>query len=256
MQSLLKSLLFLSMLALVFGGCKKSILEDEGGNTIDENIRLRIYPYWNNYFFNTDSIYQANGSFLQIDEISIVHSGFTFVNQGDTLDPGGIVDWKYGQGNEIYMGSLPAGSYSGHYFFNVGIDSISDARPPNFFPENSVLGSGEYYRGPLLGGYNYVTIKGNIVNPANPLLGPSIPMSWVIATQDLVSVFGLAKSFNVVPGRYVTIDIKFDIAKLFTGLYPLQTPTIASNQKDANDYDQAITLQQNFSKEAYQIVIQ
>lgn len=256
MKSLFKSLLFVSMLAMVFGGCKKSILEDEGGNTIDKNVRLRIYPYWNNYYFKTDSIYQVNGSFLQIDEISIVHSGFTFVNQGDTLDPGGVVAWKSGQGNEIYMGSLPAGSYSGHYFFKVGVDSISDARPPSFFPENSVLGSGEYYRGPLLGGYNYVAIKGKIVNPALPLLGPSIPMSWVIATQDLVTVYGSAKSFNVVPGRYVTIDINFDVAKLFTGLYPLQIPIIASNQNDGNDFAQATTLQQNFSKDAYKIAIQ
>ena len=253
MQSWLKSLSLVLLLAIAFGGCKQSILEDEGGNTIDENIRLRIFPYWNNYFFSTDSIYLAGGSFIQIDKISIIHSNFTFVNDGDTLEPGPVVEWHTGMGNEIFMGSLPTGTYSGFYFFNIGVDSVSDAFPPSFYPEGSVLGKGDHYRGPLLGGYNYVTITGNIVNPAAPLLGPSIPMTWLIATQDLVTTYDRAKSFNVVPGKYVTIDVKLDVSKLFTSLSPLTTPTIASNPNDQNDFDQAVILHENFSKEAYEI---
>ena len=249
-----KSGILLLLLTLMVAGCKKSILNDDPGITTSDNVRLRIFPYWNNYYFNSDSLYFAGGSFLKVDEISVIHSNFTFVDDGDTLPAGEIREWKITGGTDLLLGYLEPGSYTGFYIYKVGLDSVSNLKPPQSYPEGHPLANTQYYRGPGKG-YNFITITGRIQDPNKPNSEPTIPLKWVVATQDLVLDYKMTESFNVVAGKMVTFDVVFDVAKLFDGLFPLVNPIIKADPSDTQDFNLAQTLQNNFKTKAYKIQI-
>jgi hypothetical protein len=240
-------LALVAVLALSSSGCKKSLLdENEEGTLTADNVRVRIFPYVHNYLYNSDSLYYLGGAFLKIDDIRIIHSNYYFVNSGDTMSPGGIVDYQLSSGRQdVYLYQLIAGSYSGFYRYLVGLTPTVNAKSPDQQPAGSVLKDQSLYRGAGKG-YNFVTITGRIQDPAKPGSEPSIPLKWVIATDDLTLEYGSAKSFNTVTGKPITFDVIFRIDKLFTGLTPLVNPTINADPAKPNDYTLAETLADNF----------
>jgi hypothetical protein len=145
---------------------------------------------------------------------------------------------------------LAPGSYSGFYRYLVGLDPLANSRAPGEQPAGSPLNSSNY-RGNGQG-YNFVTITGRIQDPNKPNSEPDIPMKWVLATEDLNMQFGMAKSFNVTAGKPVTFDVVLTVEDLFTGLAPLGTPIIEADPGDANDFQNAEQLKNNFFQ-AYKI---
>lgn len=236
----------LAGLVLLAQGCKKSILDENEESTLTaDNVRIKVFPYVNGYLYNPDSLYFLGGANLKIDEIEIVHSNFYFVDQGDTLPAGDPDVWKLSTGNDVYLYQLPPGSYSGFYRYLIGLNSVTNAKAPADQPETSILRDGKLYRGSGKG-YNFVVITGRIQDPDKPNAEPSIPLKWQIATDDLTSEFGMAKSFNLVTGKAVTFDVILQIEMLFNGLAPLATPTISSDPANANDMQKANALKDNF----------
>jgi len=117
MFKVLTSITLAILISVSFVGCKKSILSDETGEFVTNNVRIKIFPYWNNNLYSKDSLYFINGAFLKIDDISILHSDYYFVNDGDTLPPSEPYEWKLSLGEEVPLGNLDEGSYSGFYRF-------------------------------------------------------------------------------------------------------------------------------------------
>lgn len=238
--------------ALFIQSCKKSILDENENSTLTaDNLRVRIFPYVNGYLYNKDSLYFLGGANLKIDEIEVLHSNFYFVDQGDTLPAGDPTLWKLNGGGDVYLYQLPPGSYSGVYRYLVGLTSTTNAKAPADQPEGSILRDGKLYRGNGKG-YNFVIITGRIQDPNKPNSEPSMPLKWVIATDDLAMQFGMGKSFNLVTGKAVTFDVIFRLEKLFNGMAPIATPTINSDPANANDMQQATKLRDNFLQ-AYEI---
>jgi hypothetical protein len=245
--------IFILSLAMSFAGCKKSILNDDEGELSNKNVQLRIFPYINDYLYNSDSLYFLGGANLKIDEIQILHSNFYFVNAGDTLPKNDAALWKLSKGDQVLLGYLEPGSYTGVYRYLVGLDTVSNSKSPKDFPAGNPLASQDLYRGSGKG-YNFILIQGRIQDPNKPGSEPSIPMSWAVATSGLAIEYGTPKSFNSVPGKLITFDIKLEIDKLFTGLFPIATPVIKCDPADANDFQLAKVLQSNF-KVAYKMQI-
>ena len=129
---------------------------------------------------------------------------------------------------------------------------ISLLKSPSDFPASNPLSQQSLYRGANKG-YNFVTIQGRVQDPAKPNSEPSIPLNWVIATDDFSVQYGKSQSFNVVAGRPVTFVVILDIAKLFDGLYPITTPIIKCDPGDASDFGNATTLYNNFKDKAYNL---
>jgi len=247
MTKTLFSFAFIAALAFSFSACKKSILdEDEEGTLTAKNVRVQIFPYVGNYLYNPDSLYYLGGAFLKIDNIRIIHSNFYFVNASDTLTPGDPVDYQLNSGRQdVYLYQLPAGSYSGFYRYLIGLPPKTNAKSPSDQPEGSLLKDNSLYRGAGKG-YNFVTITGRIQDPAKPGSEPSIPLKWVIATDDLALEYGQSKSFNAVTGKPISFGVIFKLNLLFTGLSPLVNPTINSDPANPNDFKLAETLADNF----------
>jgi hypothetical protein len=242
----------LTVVTLLFSGCKTDILSDDGESTLTaNNIRLRIFPYVNGTFYNSDSVYFLGGANVTIDEIIVVHDNYFFVDQGDTLPKGDPAVWKLSTFDpNVYLYQLSPGSYSGMYRYLVGIDSVSNLLPPSNQPQGSPLNN-DLYRGSGKG-YNFVTIRGKIQDPSNPGSAPSIPYNWVLSGPSFNMQYGMGMSFNLVTGKPVTFDVIFSLEKLFTGLAPLGTPEIKSDPNLPNDMANAQILQSNF-QEAYKI---
>ncbi len=241
------------MVSVIFlSGCKTDILSDEGETTANaNNIRVRVFAFVNGYVYSPDSLYFLGGARLKIDDMSIIHSNFYFVDMGDTLKPGDAAKWRLRSGEpSAFLYRLAPGSYSGFYRFFVGLDSLSNSRAPGEQPAGSPL-TQEYYRGNNKG-YNFVTITGRIQDPNKPNSEPDIPMKWVLSTTQLNMQFGQAKSFNVTAGKPVTFDVVLSIEDLFIGLSPLGSPIIEADPGNANDFQNAEQLKSNFSQ-AYQI---
>lgn len=245
--------LFIAMVAL--GGCRKSILVDDGENTLNnKNIRLNIYPYVGKYLFNPDSLYFLGGAMVKIEDIAIVHSNFFFVNNGDTLPKNLPAVWRLSANTrEVLIGQLPPGSYTGFYRYLVGFDSITNSKTPGNQPAGSPLSNQEFYRG-AGEGYDFVVITGKIQDPNEPNSEPKIKMRWAIATSDLALEYGTPKSFNIVQGKQVTFDIILQIEDLFNGLAPFATPIIATDPSNPNDFTLGELLQANFEA-AYKMQI-
>lgn len=253
MIKILKTGVIVLLLALSFIGCaKKSILSDDPGDLSTKNVQIKIFPYWNSYLYSPDSLYFAGGAFLKIDDISILHSDYYFVNDGDTLPISDPVEWKLSEGGDVMLGYLEQGSYSGFYRYKVGLTPTLNAKSPSDFASSNPLSNQSLYRGANQG-YNFVTITGRIQDPAKPGSEPSIPLKWVIATNEFAVQFGRGQSFNVVAGKPVTFVVVLDIAKLFEGLYPITTPIIACDPTNTADFNQATTLQANFKNKAYNL---
>ncbi len=248
---------FLFLVLVVSAGtlsCKKSILSDDPGTIENKNIKLQIFPYWGSYYYNPDSLYFAGGAFIKIDEISIVHSDFYFVNAGDTLPASDPVEWKLTSGEFLDLAYLEPGSYTGFYEYIVGVDSAANFYPPQLQPKESVLNTNtSLYRGPGKG-YNFITITGRIQDPNKPGTEPSIPMKWVVANNGLQINYFQPKSFNVAAGKDVTFAVVLQIEQLFNGLYPIVTPQIKADATNQADMDNTEVLQQNF-KNAYLVQI-
>ena len=231
---------------LLVGSCKKSILDENEQSTLTaDNIRIRIYPYVNGYLYNKDSVYYLGGANLRIDDIQILHSNFYFVDQGDTLPAGDPALWKMSSGSDVYLYQMLPGSYSGYYNFLVGLNPVTNAKAPDSQPTGSILRDGKLYRGAGKG-YNFVIITGKIQDPSKPNSDPSIPLKWVIATDDFAIGYERGKSFNLVTGKAVTFDVILSVEKLFNGMAPIATPTINSDPTNANDMQQAQKLHDNF----------
>lgn len=241
------TLLLLSLtIILVLGGCRKSILNDDDAEAnTNNNVRLRIYPYVDQYLYHPDSLYFLGGANVKIEDIMILHSNFFFVNNGDTLPKNPSAIWRMSSGGDVFLAYLPPASYTGFYRYLVGLDSVTDGSPPASQPAGSPLSSGELYRGTNKG-YDYVVISGKIQDPNTPTAPPSINMRWVIATPGLAIEYGTPKSFNVVPGKSVTFDIILQIDELFKGLFPIATPIITSDPANPNDFTLGKVLQANF----------
>lgn len=237
----------IASIALAATSCKKSLLNDEEVSTANaNNLRVRIFPYVGNYLYNADSLYFLGGAFLKIDDIRIIHSNFYFVNNGDTMSAGEPTDWTLSSGRQdVYLYQLPPGGYSGFFRYLIGLNPSENAKAPEAQPEGSILKDKTLYRGTGKG-YNFVTITGRIQDPAKPNAEPSIPLRWLVATDDLALEYGLSKSFNAVTGKPITFDVIFNLEKLFTGLSPLGTPTINADPGNANDYQLAEKLADNF----------
>jgi hypothetical protein len=247
MAKTLYSFALIAILAITFSACKKSILdEDEEGTLTAKNVRVQIFPYVGNYLYSSDSLYYLGGAFLKIDDIRMIHSNFYFVNAGDTLTPGDPVEYQLSDGKQdVYLYQLISGSYSGVYKYLIGLPPNVNAKAPSAQPEGSILKDNTLYRGAGKG-YNFVTITGRIQDPAKPGSEPTIPLKWVIATDDLALEYGQAKSFNAVTGKPISFGVIFKLDKLFTGLSPLVNPTINSDPANPNDYTLAETLADNF----------
>jgi hypothetical protein len=253
MINFLKTIVIVVLASVSFIGCaKKSILSDDPGNLSSNNVQIKIFPYWNNYLYNADSLYFAGGAFFKIDDISILHSDYYFVNDGDTLPKSDPTEWKLSKGGDVMLGYLEAGSYSGFYRYKVGLDATTNAKSPADFPASNPLSQKSLYRG-ANEGYNFVTITGRVQDPAKPNSEPSIPLSWVIATDDFSVQYGMGQSFNVVAGRPVTFVVILDMAKLFEGLYPITTPIIKCDPSDPSDFGHATTLYNNFKNKVYKL---
>lgn len=252
MNKILKSTLLFLFASLILVGCKNSILTDEPGDLSSKNVRLRIFSYWNNHFFSTDSLYFTGGAFVKIDDISIVHSNYFFVNDGDTLPKSDVAEWKHSTGSDLFLASLEVGSYTGFYKYLIGLDSLTNSRNPDYFKEGHPLTNPSLYRGPGKG-YNFVTITGKIQDPNKPNSEPSIPLRWVVATNDLTFQLGQAKSFNVVAGKNITYDVILNVADLVDGIFPIVTPIIECDPAKPNDFNQAMVIYQNLVQGAYNL---
>jgi len=252
MHKYFTSSIIILLISASFVGCKKSILSDETGDFEAKNVRIKIFSYWNDYLYSKDSLYIINGAALKIDDISILHSDYYFVNDGDTLPTSEPTEWKLSVGGDVQLGYLDEGSYSGFYRFKVGLAPDVNAKAPKDFPASSPLSDQSLYRGPG-NGYNFVTITGRIQNPNKPFSEPDIPLKWVFATDTFAIQHGQAQSFNVVTGKEVTFNVILDIAKLFDGIFPSVTPIIKCDPSKPNDFNAAQILQQNFKNEAYKL---
>ncbi len=253
MFKFIKTPLLLVLVAASLVGCaKKSILSDDPGDLSTKNVRIKIYPYWHNHLYYKDSLYFASGAFFKVDDISILHSDYFFVNDGDTLPASDPVEWKLSANNDVQLAYLEIGSYSGFYKYKVGLNPATNAKSPADFPASSPLSTNALYRGQGKG-YNFITITGRIQDPAKPGSEPSIPLKWVVATDDFAVEYGGAQSFNVVAGKPVTFVVILNIAKLFDGIYPIVTPIIACDPTKPADYNEATTLYNNFKSKAYNL---
>jgi hypothetical protein len=251
-KSILHALLIVIASLALSSACKTDIKSDDGETTANaNNIRVRVFAFVNGFVYNPDSLYFLGGANLKIDDISIIHSNFYFVDMGDTLDPGGVAEWRLSSGEaSVFLYRLSPGSYSGFYRYLVGLDSVSNALPPGAQPSGSPL-TQSLYRGPLEG-YNFVTITGRVQDPGKPDSEPDIPLKWVLANADLNMTYGLGKSFNITAAKPVTFDVVLRVEDLFTGLSPLGTPTIEADPGNANDFQNAEQLRDNFIQ-AYNI---
>lgn len=246
-STFLLPILAVALFSLTLSGCKTEIISDEGETTANaNNIRVRVFPFVNGYIYSPDSLYFLGGASLKIDDITIVHSNFYFVDMGDTLPKGDPASWRLRSGEpSVFLYRLAPGSYSGFYRYSVGLDSLSNSRKPSEQPEGSPL-TEDLYRGNGKG-YNFVTITGRIQDPNKPNSEPDIPLKWVLSTEQLNMQFGLSKSFNVTAGKPVTFDVVLSVEQLFTGLAPLGSPIIEADPANANDFQNAEQLKNNFA---------
>lgn len=248
-----KGLFLLPLVAtFLFTGCEKSILSDDPGSVDQRNIRLRIFHYMNSNLLRHDSVYNINGSRVIIDEIDLLLSDYIFDNSGDSISTDGYTLTDY-RDQEAKIGYLkPNSSVSGVMYFKVGLDSLENLTTPSDWPEGHFLANSNLYNS-TAGSYNAIVVKGRIFDPTKPEEEtPSIPMSYEVATQLLVTQMDSQKSFSVPVGKSVIIDVLFDINDLFASIDPILTPVISSDPTDQDDYDNAILLRANF-EDAFRI---
>lgn len=245
-NKLFKSLILLPLIVLFLGGCEKSILTDDPGGVDNRNVKIRVFHYWNNYLLNNDSIYSHNGARFYIDEINILLADFIFDNSGDSIFSEDSYTLTNYRSKEFKIGYLKQGSVSGRLYIKAGLSLDDNMTKPKDWEAGHILANESLYNSKA-NSYNFITIKGRIFDPTKPeQTEPSIPMSYVVATQGLVTQLSTAKSFSVPVGKSVVIDAIFDVKGLLENIFPVNTPVIKSDPADQGDYDNAVMLRANF----------
>jgi hypothetical protein len=242
----------LSTLAIfIFTGCVNSIITDDPGSLDNRNIELRIINYWGNNFFSRDSVYNKNGANFVVDDVQLLFSNFFVGSQSDTvIDYSSFTLTTTKQLNHK-IGLITEQSVSGGVGVLVGLDTIANATSPGNWSAGDVLANGSIYSGPNIG-YNFVTVKGRAFNPSKPdETSPSLPFTWVVATNSLVSLKGVQISFSVPVGKQVVLDAYLNVEALFDDLSPVDIPNINSDPNDADDFANAVTLSDNFKNKAF-----
>jgi len=251
MRKFYKIIAVFVLTVFTFTSCVNDIISDDPGSLDNRNIELRIVNYWGNNFFSRDSVYNKNGANFIVDDINLLFSNFYVNNSGDTVvDYSSFTLTSTKQLNHR-IGLITDQSVSGSIGYLVGLDSIANRTKPGDYEEGEVLSNGSIYSNSSIG-YNFITVKGRAFNPNKPNeTSPSLPFNWVVATNALVSVQDVKRSFSVPTGKQVVIDAYLSVDALFDDLSPVDIPSIKSDPNDATDFANAVTLRDNFKNKAY-----
>lgn len=251
MKKFLDRLALLAFLTFTFTGCVNSIIDDAQGSLDNRNIELRITNFWEGNLFSTDSVYNKNGARFKVDDVQLLFSNFFYDNAGDTTVDRSSFTLTTTARSDHRIGLIMENSISGGLGFLVGLDSVNNATGPGSWSEGDVLSNSSIYSNAKIG-YNFITITGRAFDPNKPNeTSPSISFKWVVATNALVSLKDIKRSFSVPVGKQVVIDAFLTVDALFDDLSPAATPFIKSDPDDATDFANAQTLSDNFNNKAF-----
>ena len=251
MKNFTKIIALFALSAVTLTSCVKSILSDEEGSLENRNIELRIANYWGNHYFNSDSVYNKNGANFKVDNVQLLLSNFFIDNMGDTVVDYSSFSLTTTNYSNHKIGLITEQSISGGIGYLVGLDSIANATNPGNWSSGDVLSNRSIYSNSKIG-YHFITVSGRAFNPNKPNeTSPSLPFKWVVATNTLVSLQSIKRSFSVPIGKQVVIDARLSVDLLFDDLSPLDIPSIKSDPADADDFANAVTLSDNFRNKAF-----
>lgn len=248
----MKKLAFLVAAITLFAACEKSIPVVDPTALDNRNIYARVYKFWNNSVLDTSEVLTINGSLVKLDHMYITLSGFEYVSYDgmDTVRTETdltMVDLLATQ--EVKLGYLPRGSYNGHLYYNIGLDSTRAHTAPENFEETNPLRGGLVWNGGDVG-HSFLQIEGRIFDGADTTFTtPKDQLVWRIATEDMVITRREAKNFNVTDGMDVFFVINLDVEKLFSGLIPAMNPVILSDPADGGDFNMAGILRDNLASD-------
>ena len=123
--------------------------------------------------------------------------------------------------SELYLvGTIPVGNYT-TIGFNVGLDSVANAKDPSTFPSGSIFAmhTPSMWFGSTQKGYMFANISGYIDTSANKKGNANYPFNYKIGSNALLQTVKMpAKAFTITPNGVGLVHIIVDYAKVINGL--------------------------------------
>lgn len=226
----MRKLLYFLLIPALFA-CEEKDLTSENPAPSPNNINIQTSFIYDTLGLQLDSIYTNNfGYEFFFEEVSLVFSNFSFIEQGDTvlrLPEPFLISME---NKESFIGRIPPGGYSGKYTLQLGLDSAEGLGFNSAMADDKALKESSVFRKDGLG-IDQVVLKGKLFDPTDPLdsVG-SIPFEYRLGTPITIqNKISDVHNFSVSSSSKIPFIIQVNLWPVFRNLDIFQDPLVESN---------------------------
>lgn len=235
----MKKFLLLLLASSFIIACEEKDLTGDNPPLPIENVEIAVSFLYNGKGYKTDSILTNNkGNKFFLTDVKFLLSGVFVKSMEDTFRrDDGYFTYSWTNLEELVM-ELPDGGYSGHYGFELGVDSITNVDlEPSQAPAGSGLTDTDMYRNDGTG-YNSIVIIGRALDPANPddTIG-TIPFRYEIGSLLLDrSLRSGQANFAVTADTQVNLILNVDTWPIFNDFDIVTRPMVTTDPSNSVDF--------------------
>ena len=226
-------LMIVAVAMSLFSSCSKSEDSDDSDLAFDDrNLFIRfIYKIGDDYL-EPDSVYLNNfAQKYQVTAISCLVSDFYLFDGLDTIVAGNNYAKATLSNPEVAIAKVNSGSYSGAYRFNIGLNSVVNQTNPSNYSSGHTLSDRSIYFDAARG-YKFLVIEGVAAAAGDENL--TVPFSYHVGTDALLSDFSDTKSFGVGTNRNAVFNVELNIGTLLNSLDIVSNPSTQSTNNAAD----------------------